>query len=352
MRLSVQFFIKIVCLFLLISFAVMGFSDPSYVQALPSDDLSQTVTQDDSFDQTGTDAFGQPVTQAAPTPASTPTPADKNASNEKKAADLSPMDASAQSTLLLSRMMQVNQDFLGFESKTSDQINQLQASTQQYASQISLLQTVNQQYDSKITQLQTVNQQYDSKITQLQTVNQQYDSQITQLQTVNQQYASQINQLQTMNKQMSSQMLTLAAQLELVQSKITNITQEQADPMTLQVHSLRDFKKKMGVIPFYSIVGIFALLVIIIFLLMISLMISKKNSKEQVPQDNHKSDYDYLSTKEAIPAKLDLARSYIVMEDFEGAKHVLTEVLKEGDEEQKELAKNLLDECEPKETNA
>ena len=53
-------------------------------------------------------------------------------------------------------------------------------------------------------------------------------------------------------------------------------------------------------------------------------------------------EYDFLSTKEALPAKLDLAEAYIAMGDMNSAQAVLSEVLVLGDASQQAHAKRLL----------
>lgn len=58
--------------------------------------------------------------------------------------------------------------------------------------------------------------------------------------------------------------------------------------------------------------------------------------------DDAKSEFDFMATREAIPAKLDLARSYMVMKDYEQAGAVLKTVLEKGDEEQRMVAEALL----------
>jgi FimV-like protein len=323
MSIFVHLRMKALSLVLVGMMATSAFSDPSYVQALPSDDFSQTDSQSNTVNadnQTGTDAFGQPDVQPS---SSTPAPDAKLASTTKNSVDLSPMDASAQSTLLLSRMMQVNQDFLAFESKTTDQINQLQAASSQLSTQMTQIQTASQQSDSLISLLQTTTTQSDT------------------------QTAAQITALQKSNAQLNTQVSTLATQLAQEQAKMTQLTEQVMNIAPHRVTSLKDFKNEIGLWAFYSIVGIFSLLIVIILIL----LIGKKKKKIDISATDHKSDYDYLSTKEALPAKLDLARSYIVMEDFVSAKLVLSEILQAGDTEQKALAETLLKECEPKDTH-
>ena len=49
-----------------------------------------------------------------------------------------------------------------------------------------------------------------------------------------------------------------------------------------------------------------------------------------------------ISANEEVTTKLDLARAYEEMADFEGARELLQEVLKEGDAAQREMAQTIL----------
>ncbi|WP_369421055.1 FimV/HubP family polar landmark protein [Coxiella-like endosymbiont] len=55
-------------------------------------------------------------------------------------------------------------------------------------------------------------------------------------------------------------------------------------------------------------------------------------------------EYDYMSSLESIPAKINLARMYNAMEDQETARRVLKEVLQSGNKEQKKESRELLKE--------
>ena len=59
--------------------------------------------------------------------------------------------------------------------------------------------------------------------------------------------------------------------------------------------------------------------------------------------DNLDEDLDFLSGTDESETKLDLARAYIDMDDKEGAKEILQEVLEEGSDQQKEDASKLMD---------
>jgi pilus assembly protein FimV len=49
-----------------------------------------------------------------------------------------------------------------------------------------------------------------------------------------------------------------------------------------------------------------------------------------------------LASSDEVATKLDLARAYLDMEDPEGARSILQEVLEEGNEEQKNEAESLI----------
>jgi len=75
---------------------------------------------------------------------------------------------------------------------------------------------------------------------------------------------------------------------------------------------------------------------------------SKSKSKaqpaaEDAPLDDTASEYDFMGSSEAIPAKLDLARAYIAMEDYVAAKRTLKEIAAEGNAQQQQEAKDLLE---------
>ncbi|WP_267256664.1 FimV/HubP family polar landmark protein [Coxiella endosymbiont of Ornithodoros maritimus] len=54
------------------------------------------------------------------------------------------------------------------------------------------------------------------------------------------------------------------------------------------------------------------------------------------------AEYDYMGSAESIPAKINLARTYIAMEDPVSARKVLKQVSKQGNEEQRQEADELL----------
>ena len=62
----------------------------------------------------------------------------------------------------------------------------------------------------------------------------------------------------------------------------------------------------------------------------------------EVDPDADDDDLGFLSDSDETATKLDLARAYIDMGDAEGAKDILQEIIKEGNDQQKQEAENLM----------
>lgn len=64
----------------------------------------------------------------------------------------------------------------------------------------------------------------------------------------------------------------------------------------------------------------------------------------QVEQEEE-GEYDFMSSQDAVPIKLDLARAYLEMEDFESVEQVLQTVFQKGNKDQQEEARLLLEQA-------
>ncbi len=65
--------------------------------------------------------------------------------------------------------------------------------------------------------------------------------------------------------------------------------------------------------------------------------------KPKEEENDTQCEYDFMGSSEAIPAKLDLARAYIAMEDYVAARETLAEIIGDGNsEEHRQEAKVLL----------
>lgn len=89
------------------------------------------------------------------------------------------------------------------------------------------------------------------------------------------------------------------------------------------------------------------LVVLVGFVLLLKLQSTvaklKAGGVGSLDNDQLEEEFDFMGSDEAIPAQLDLARTYIAMNDIKQAKEVLRNVLKKGSLEQKREAQDLLD---------
>lgn len=70
----------------------------------------------------------------------------------------------------------------------------------------------------------------------------------------------------------------------------------------------------------------------------------KSGTESQAVHENPETDIDINMQWREVATKLDLARAYLEMDDHEGARDILEEVLREGDDEQQSAASSMLDE--------
>ncbi len=81
--------------------------------------------------------------------------------------------------------------------------------------------------------------------------------------------------------------------------------------------------------------------VVVLLLLLLIWSVWPRRKKETTDNDT-KDEYDYMGSAESIPAKLNLARTYVAMEDYSSARQVLGEVMKSGNVEQQQEADELI----------
>lgn len=153
----------------------------------------------------------------------------------------------------------------------------------------------------------------------------------------------------------------LEAQVDLLQKQIAinnNVTASNRDnihqlalkvetnkPNQLQ-RAFNEFKQTTASLllheglPILIGIGILAILLIVWLVL--------PSSKNSLDEDDSlvedEDEYDFMGSVEGIPAKLDLARAYVDMDDSESAEKVLADVIANGTAAQKKQAKTILTE--------
>jgi FimV-like protein len=177
---------------------------------------------------------------------------------------------------------------------------------------------------SKVMQINTQLMQYQQNV----------NTQVTTLQTSNQQTEQQVAELAAVMKTFSAELQSIKAQALQIQS-----LQQKAAGRT----NIQKAESAFGTWPFLLMAG-----VIIVLLIFVAVGFwpnkSAKQKKGPSSDDNdEKADYDFMTTKEAMPAKLDLARAYVAMDDVVSARVVLEEIQQRGNKEQIREAVALLE---------
>jgi len=168
---------------------------------------------------------------------------------------------------------------------------------------------------------------------------------ISQMQKVVNQAISRLNQQDFVMTQ-RLQSLEQAAQL-MNQQLQANAQKAQAEQMqTMDSFYLRA-KTFLGPTGFWVVfIGLIVLVVAIIWLIILSIKNKHaiENKSRLIDHDEDtKDEYDFMSSKDAIPAKFDLVNAYMAMENYTAAQDVLEEIIKFGNEEQTARAQKLLD---------
>ncbi len=173
--------------------------------------------------------------------------------------------------------------------------------------------------------------------------------------TYQQQTAERIQQLSMQNAQLQGNLQRLRKALVMMNQEVSGLNQQLQQLHTKTNQTAPSTQTWLGdVTSHVSLWLSYLMLAVIIFLLLLlifmmsrrrqaavnAVMLSEQATVEADPDTE--TEYDFMGSDEAIPAKLDLAQAYITMEDFAAATKVLEEVVQRGNEEQQQQAKELL----------
>lgn len=162
---------------------------------------------------------------------------------------------------------------------------------------------------------------------------------VIQLNQVNARFQSQVHQqvqtLQAENQALSQKLLQMATVMQTLNQAIGRQSSTSVSGSGGVMTWLVSEEKSMGSSVFFAL---FALLLVSLFFS--AWWIWPKGSS--APTASTESEYDFMGSVEAIPAKLDLARAYVAMGDKPAAEAALKEVLAKGDPKQKKAAEGLL----------
>lgn len=194
-------------------------------------------------------------------------------------------------------------------------------------SQISALNKENNTFKQQTDQrIDTLNQEHSilqNKLSQLGQVLSMLNQEVTQLN----------QQIQSAQKQLVGTETPAQMQHDSHNAFIKNFAAKAGDPGVVQ----------------YVLYGIMLLLIIIILMLIPRRRgykmetVSTGVMPPEASNESKEGDYDFMGSDEAMPAKLDLARAYLAMEDYKSARKILQQVTKSGDDAQRADAKAMLD---------
>lgn len=177
----------------------------------------------------------------------------------------------------------------------------------------------------------------------------------TQVQKINadfndfkQQAVLRIDAIAASNNDIAAKVSTLSQNLNLAEQKIVALQKAQAASQQGLINRLSQTLESWS--GYINLEVALMILGLVIVLLIWWWWHCHSKKKKMIPEPTPSSEafqgeYDLMNSAEGIPAKLNLARAYIEMGNKNEAQNILQEVLKQGNEEQQQEAKTLLDSC-------
>lgn len=173
---------------------------------------------------------------------------------------------------------------------------------------------------------------------------QQADQRIEALTAKNNEISTQLNNLNQVINELNQEM-------NVLHQAETQLSQTQRVPSTAPHSSQKLWKEwfvwldQLGAIAYLNFILFAALLFTLGFTaskLRHTPGAAAQDNIKNNTQDDTQDEYNFMSTNEAIPAILDLARAYVAMENFAQAKIEIQKVIIKGNDEQRDEAKTLL----------
>ena len=185
-------------------------------------------------------------------------------------------------------------------------------------------------------------------------------AELTQLNQNSLQFRQQANgrlkQLNSQNQQLQQRLQNLEKVVRLLNQELIQLkgshSASQLQPQNSQFQSFFNgwiayLKQILGENAYKAAIS--GMLVALLLILWALWPRKRKNQKNQRALDDQpaiggadEAEYDYMGSAESIPAKINLARTYIAMEDLVSARKVIKQVSEQGSEEQRREADELL----------
>jgi len=157
--------------------------------------------------------------------------------------------------------------------------------------------------------------------------------------------ANRIELLQNQVKQLDQVLLLLNQQIiKLTKSNQTLIAAEhKPHPNIITLGWVQAGYESLGTLGFSMLTGVVVLVLIFLGWLLWPKRSKKANRSDSLDseEDDTQDEYDYMGSRESTPAKLNLARAYIAMEDYAAAKKVISDVISQGNDQQRKEAEDL-----------
>lgn len=157
--------------------------------------------------------------------------------------------------------------------------------------------------------------------------------------TFQQQASQRLTNLEDSNRAMSSAVMNINQNIAVLQQQMTTLNSARAGS---EQHDFLTFMTKAGDAGYLNLMA--AAVILLGSGMMIGRLLRRDNPSAQSIKnaDDTNTEYDFMATTEAIPAKLDLARSYMAMGNYEDARLALKVALQKGNEEQRMVAESLM----------
>lgn len=173
---------------------------------------------------------------------------------------------------------------------------------------------------------------------------------------------SQLNQAMLLYQQQGDQRIeAMASKNDMIMSELKNLNQVMLE-LTREVNVLQAQQAALSSLQHVNVSSVSGwretyfgwlsklgeanyldLILMIVLLSLLGFLVFKfrQNTPKNTSSDDTKDEYNFMSTNEAVPAILDLARAYVAMENFSQAKSALQTVLAKGNEAERREAQIL-----------
>lgn len=155
-----------------------------------------------------------------------------------------------------------------------------------------------------------------------------------------QQYQTRLTDLNQQNLVLQNQIQQLQQRINELQNNVIQLRKPSQFSLLLNKYAKYVQNSKFIKVEYFPL--IFFAFAILLFIIWLISHLRKKITYQSTVSNDTESEYDFMGSKEGIPAKMDLARAYIDMGDKKSAHEVLNEIMANGNIKQQDEARKLL----------